>query len=34
MANVKLEIFRRFLFGMNPDVLAFKVRIVTSDCKF
>ena len=26
MANVMLEIFRRFLFGMSPNVLAFKVR--------
>ena len=23
--------FRGFLFGMSPDVLAFKVRVFTSD---
>ena len=26
--------FRRFLFGMNPDVPAFKLRVLTSDFKF
>ena len=26
--------FRRFLFGMNPDVPAFKVRVLTSDFEF
>ena len=26
--------FRRFLFGMNPDVPAFEVCVFTSDFKF
>ena len=26
--------FKRFLFGMSPDVSAFKVRVFTSDIKF
>ena len=33
MANV-IEIFRRLLFGMSPDVPAFKVRVFTSDLDF
>ena len=34
MANVMLEILGGFLFGMSPDVPAFKVRVFTSDFKF
>ena len=26
--------FRRFLFGMSPDVPAFKIPVFTSDFKF
>ena len=26
--------FRRFLFGMSPDVPEFQVRVLTSDFKF
>ena len=33
MENVMLEIWL-FLFGMSPDVPAFKVRILTNDFKF
>ena len=35
MVNLMLEILDgNFLFGMSPDVQAFKVRIFTSDLKF
>ena len=33
MANVMFLNFDRF-FGMNPDVLAFKDRVFTSDFNF
>ena len=29
-----VRIFRRFLFGMSPDVRAFKVLVLTSHFKF
>ena len=34
MPNLMLEILDSFLFGMSPDVRAFKVRIFTSNLKF
>ena len=34
MAKCNVRNCRRFLFGMSPDVLAFKVLVFTSDFKF
>ena len=34
MVNVNVRNFRRFLFGMRPDVPAFNVHVFTSDFKF
>ena len=35
MANITfIRNVKRFLFGMSPDVLVFKVHVFTNDYKF